>query len=495
MARPNVLLFFTDQQRFDTIGALGNGVIRTPNLDRLCGRGTAFTSAYSPSPVCVPARASMLYGKYPHHSHCYENGDAMPLGDARSVMDLLSAAGYRTHGVGKCHFTPDAHALRGFSSRETQEEIVGDPDKDDYLRFLRTNGFDHITDPHGVRGEMYYVPQPAQMPASLHPTQWVGDRCTAFVERQQDSADPWFLFASFTHPHPPFCPPAPWHKLYRAPLMPLPKVPQQWETLLLNVNRHQNRYKYRDQGIDNNLVRCMKAYYYGCISFIDMQVGRMLDALDRTGQTDKTLILFMSDHGELLGDYNSFGKRSMHDSCARVPLLASLPGRFAEGAVCDTPVSLVDVLPTVAAATQLDTSADEPDGVDLADVARGDHDDRLIVSQLNKAGDAVYMALNRRWKYLYSAPDNRELLFDRVADPAETRNRASAPFVTGYATEMRTRLQQVLRDAGEDVALDGDRWREYPVKSMPLDPDAGLLVQDHPWANHRIEGYTAQTNT
>ncbi len=279
LTRPNILLFFTDQQRADTISALGNPIIRTPSLDRLCAEGTAFTSAYTPSPVCVSARCAMHYGLYPSQSGCYENGSPMPSDGRQSFMDILTGAGYRTHGIGKCHFTPDLYALRGFQTREYQEELVGDPDRDDYLKCLHANGFRHICDPHGIRGEMYYVPQPAQMPASLHPTQWVGDRAAAFVEAQAASDQPWLLYASFIHPHPPFAPPNPWHKLYRAPMMPLPFMPQDAGSLLIWVNREQNRYKYRDQGLDQNLLRCMKAYYYAAISFIDYQVGRVLDAL------------------------------------------------------------------------------------------------------------------------------------------------------------------------------------------------------------------------
>ncbi len=117
---PNILLIFCDQLRFDTIRELGNPVIRTPNLDRLCREGTTFTSAYSPCPVSVPARASMHYGQYPMNTGCYENRDPMPEDGRPSFMQVLSDAGHRTHGVGKCHFSPDPHALRGFQTRERQ---------------------------------------------------------------------------------------------------------------------------------------------------------------------------------------------------------------------------------------------------------------------------------------------------------------------------------------------------------------------------------------
>ncbi|MHB0876221.1 MAG: sulfatase family protein, partial [Anaerolineae bacterium] len=313
--RPNVVLILTDQQRADAMGAAGNPVIRTPHLDRMARDGVLFTSAYTPAPVCVPARCSLLYGQYPHNTGCFDNSDSMPT-DRPSLMERLAGAGYRTHGIGKMHFTPDSQALRGFDSRERQEEIVGRVEEDDYLQWLHAAGFAHVYDPFGQRGEMYYVPQVAQMPARFHGSQWVGDRAVHFLEQRQ--ADPFFLMVSFVHPHPPFSPPTPWNKLYRGALMPLPKRPAGYEALQTHVNRYQNRYKYRDAGQDDNLLRVMKAFYYGCVSFVDYQVGRVLRALEQTGALDDTLVLFTSDHGEFLGDYGCFGKRSMLDAAARV---------------------------------------------------------------------------------------------------------------------------------------------------------------------------------
>lgn len=486
---PNILLLFTDQQRFDTIAALGNPVIRTPHLDRLTREGVAFTGAYSASPVCVSARCSLHYGQYPQTTGCYDNSFKMPV-DRPSFMGLLTRAGYRTHGIGKCHFTPDPYALRGFQSRETQEELVADPERDDYLRWLRAEGASHITDPHGVRGEMYYHPQPAQMPARLHPTQWVGDRATAFLRDPARSSQPWCLFASFIHPHPPFAPPAPWHKLYRAPLMPLPNLPPDCEALQAFINRNQNRYKYRDQGYDLNLVRSMRAYYYACVSFIDFQVGRILAELETSGQLDSTLILFTSDHGELLGDYRCFGKRSFHDACARVPLLARLPGRFAAGTRCNTPANTADVAPTILAAAGADVGALKSDGVDLAELARGNVQREAVFAQFNRGAYGIYTAISARWKLAYSAPDGREFLFDRVEDPQETRDRAGLCFCRDAQQQMRILLQAFLREKGETAAFEGDNWCRGPQFHVPDNPDAGLLLQDHPWADQHLPGYS-----
>jgi len=484
MKQPNILLIFTDQQRFDTIGALGNPVIKTPHLDRLVREGTAFTSAYTPSPECVPARACLTFGQYPSRVHCYNNASPMPWQSKDSIQTALRRAGYYTHAVGKCHFTPDKYAydLAGFHSRDRQEELSGAPRHDDYLQFLWANGGRHITDPHGVRGEMYYVPQPAQMPAALHPTQWVGDRSVAFLrQRRRRQSQPWYLFSSFIHPHPPFCPPAPWHKLYRDLDVPLPDLPPGGDRLLLFINHIQNRYKRRDRGYDLQLVRMLRAYYYACISFVDFQVGRLLATLEETGQLDNTLILFSSDHGELLGDFHSFGKRSYHDAASRIPLLARLPGTFPAGKRNATPVSLIDVTATQLAIAGATFRTHAPDGLNLATLG---HRDRTVFSQHQQGGWGLYTAVNRRWKYVYSATDQRELIFDRQRGEGQT---------AGDPAAMRAKLLKFLRATGETAALAGKGWRRYPKLKINPNPDAGLIYQDHPWADQRVPGYSTAT--
>jgi arylsulfatase len=486
--RPNILLLFTDQQRFDTIAALGNPVIKTPAFDRICNAGAAFTSAYSPSPVCVPARCSMTYGKYPMNTGCYDNEWGMPENHT-SFMQILTDEGYRTHGIGKCHFTPDKYGKRGFQSREVQEENPA-RESDDYTNHLEAEGWGALPEPHAVRGEMFYVPQVSQLPEKLHPTQWIGDRTVAFIEEQKSKKEPWFLFSSYIHPHPPFAPPSPWHKLYRSYDMPLPNVPQDVESLQTYANRMQNRYKYRDQGIDNNLLRNMKAHYYSCISFIDYQVGRTLDVLESTGQLENTLILLTSDHGEHLGDYNCFGKRSMQDSCARVPMLALLPGRFEGGIRCDTPANLVDLMPTMLSAAGCNTDGLALDGVDLHSLLNGASDRGVVYSQYRAADTAIYTAVTNRWKYAYSVPDRQEYLFDRITDPKETRNRAGLPSSKDVVKELRAQTIAWLAEGGETAAYNGETWKTYPIPKVSDDPDTGLITQDPPGYVLNLPGYT-----
>jgi arylsulfatase len=507
--KPNILHLFTDMQRFDTIHALGNGVIKTPNLDRLVKNGVAFTSCYSPSPVCISARCSMIYGQYPNNTGCYEN-TTMPEDGRQSFMGALTQGGYRTHGIGKCHYTGDTYGLRGFESREVQEEggiTMEELPKAHYMQYLKDKGYDHLTEAYGIRGELYYTPQVSQMPADDHPTQWIGDRSINFIEEQAKSDQPWHLYSSFIHPHPPVAVPTPWHKLYRPTQMPLPNMPEDYESMHCYINRVQNRYKYQDQGRNLHLIRAFKAFYYASISFVDYQVGRILDSLEKTGQLENTLILFSSDHGEHLGDYNCWGKRSMHDSAARVPMIISQKGRFDGGRICEEPVSLVDVAPTFLGAANLEFKDHKLDGEDMKNILEGSSSRKYVFSELSATGKMTAegtvlrdldstmtpeesrascqnsMIVSREWKYWYSGADNKEFLIDRLSDPRETRNLKGNNFCKEAKAEHKQALMDFMKKGGETACLSGDNLRTYPKRSIDPDPDSGLLIQDGytPW--------------
>ena len=486
--RPNILVMFTDSQRFDTISALGNPIIKTPNLDRIACEGTAFTNHYSPSPICIPARACMLYGQYAPHTGCYDNSCPTAPAGRQSFVGALTDMGYRTHGIGKCHFSPDPHAMRGFQSRERQEEVVNSPDEDEYLRFLHDNGFAHICDPHGVRGETMCLPQQAQMPAHLHPTNWVGDRTVDFIENA-DEGQPWYLFSSFINPHPGWAPPCPWHKLYRPTYMPAPMVPPGYENLWTWANRDERRAVFHDQGVDWHLLRACRAYYYACVSFVDYQVGRILKALQQRGELDSTLIMFTSDHGDLLGDYLSFHLGSYQEGCCHIPLLARFPGTFQRDTRCSTPTSLVDIAPTILNIARCDPLPDQ-DGLDLAEITAKKNDREMVFSQFRRAESGIYIAVTEHCKYAYSAGDDREFLFDRTQDPLETRNVADMPLTEAAQQTMKRALIEHLRTMGETSALDGDDWQRFPNWTPPVSPIVGQRVYDHPWADLSIPGYT-----
>jgi arylsulfatase len=438
----------------------------------------------------------MQYGLYPQKTGVFDNAPMMA-DNGRSYPAVLGSHGYRTHAVGKCHFGPDARALRGFQSRQIQEECTSEAKSDDYIAWLRDNGYDYY-EPHGARGEMYYIPQISSLSAEAHPSRWVAEESVQFVNDASRGEQPWCLFSSFIHPHPPFTPPKPWHKLYRAPDMPLPFVPEESDHLYTWINRLQNRYKFRDRGVDLNLLRVMKAYYYATISFVDYQIGRIIEALKTCGQLDNTLILFASDHGEYLGDFNCFGKRNMHDVSARVPMVVRFPRRFPQGHKCTTAVSLVDVFPTLTGAAGIAVDSVELDGIDLSNVVTESPKDRIVYSQYGENERAIYMAVNRNWKYYYSAGDNQEFFFDQRQVPRESKNLTDDDDdveVQKNKNVMKKNLLDYLEATGRTEAYTtgkrGLDWRQYPRFNEDYlnDPDAELLFQDYPSYKVNLPGY------
>ena len=486
-SRPNVLLLFTDQQRHDTIAAAGNDLIRTPAMDRLCSTGVRFDRSYTPSPVCVSARYSLLTGLYPHRSGCADNGH--PMDQTRPTLPgMLTQAGYQTRAIGKMHFSPVRHPF-GFESMELSEEIPAKIENDEFLQHLIKVGYEYVHEPHGIRSELYYIPQTSQLPAEQHTTHWTADRAIQFL-RDRDRSRPFFAWTSFIKPHPPFDPPVPWNKLYRAHEMPLPKRPERVEELMTWHMRNQNHYKRRNAGVDDNLITAMRAAYYACVSFIDYNVGRILEELEKQELLENTLIIYTSDHGELLGDYNCYGKRCFYDSAARVPLIASWPGKFAAGEVCTDPVSTVDLLPTVAEAIGIPWEADKVDGVPLQRTLSDKSEREYVIGQLNHKERGVYFIFDGRYKYIYSAPDQKEYLLDTKTDPSETRNHAILDGGRSHLVRLRKMLIQHFKNDGYMLPLEGNRWLEYPPAKLPP-PTQATGNQDARWTDPylHVPGY------
>ena len=482
--RPNILLLFTDQQRFDTIAALGNDLIKTPAMDRLVEEGTAFTRAYTPSPVCVPGRCSMVAGQPAHITGCSDNVP-MPQG-MPSFMEHLNAAGYQTHGVGKMHFAGTPLKLWGFEKRDISEEIMKH-ENSDYAKYLDAQGFGHVLEVGGLRSEYYYIPQPSQFPEKHHESTWVADRSIDFL-KSRDTSRPFFLWSSWIKPHPPFESPVPWSKLYRPEETGYPYCPENSEELLNIWNRIQNRYKWRDNGWDGNLIRTMRAAYMACVSFVDYNIGRVLEELG--DEIDNTLIILTADHGEMLGDYGCVGKRCMLDPSVRVPMLVRWPKNFQglggcpsrPGTQCDTPVSLLDLWPTFLSMAGSD-AADAGYGSNLLDIAQGSEKERGIMSQFQQKDLGLYMLATRDLKYVYSVADRKEWLFDISGDPLalDGPEVSADPAFSQTLEKMRSQLIQTLEKDGAVDAVEDGAWKEYPQPDFGLDdPDTGLIYQDDP---------------
>lgn len=405
MKRKNVLMIFTDQQRADTIHALGNENIVTPALDSIANDAVVFDRCYTPSPVCVPARLCMKAGQYCARTG-NNNNNPNVVYEGEGFYKRFTDAGYNTCAIGKMHNSPVLYDQMGFRERITQEEL-SHPD-DDYTHFICNSPYKYVFDYCGQRSDMYYIPQISQLPAEAHPTQWIGDNCVEFIRNADTDEEPIFLVASFIHPHPPFAPPAPWNKMYRKNVRDpfIPENPDSYEDML------RNKYTCDALGISPRRLELLNQYYYACISFVDYQIGRIIAELKAKGIYDDTIIMFSSDHGDMMGDYASMGKRTMLDAAANIPFLLRIPGK--EHEIRHDPASLVDVAPTLLSACGINYDPAEFDGVNLM---TDSHD--LVYSQYGNGTLGIYMVASGKDKLVYSAVGNRYFYFDSFPDAVD----------------------------------------------------------------------------
>ena len=403
MKQKHVLVIFTDQQRHDAIGALGNDQIQTPNLDALVRDSVTFNHATTPSPVCVPARLSMLSGQYPARTGC-NNNNAENNYDGEGFYARLTESGYQSCCVGKMHHLMDPYGSLGFEKRWTQEELSAP--EDDYTKFIMEN-YPWIIDYNGMRSEMYYVPQISQLPAKDHPTQWIGDKSVDFIN-ECDPERPMLLVSSFIHPHPPYCPPSPWHKLYRedppAPFeIPQEDLDQFWDMIGDRCGCERLMMSRQD-------ILRSKNFYYACVSFVDYQIGRIIQALKDKGMYEDTLIVFSSDHGDMMGDYNAVGKRAMVDASAHIPFVVHYPGQ--EPTIRPDACSLIDVAPTVLSYAGIPYDKDEFDGIDLF----CGEDRKYVYSQHGCGDNGTYMITDGETKLVYIKAVNRYHYFESLPE-------------------------------------------------------------------------------
>lgn len=398
----HILLIISDQCRADAIGAYGNEYAQTPALDALAADSTVFERAVTPSPVCVPARLCMLAGQYANRTGNSNNNPAL-LYEGEGVYSTITKAGYDSCCVGKMHHVWDRYGSLGFNKRYTQEEL-SDPE-DDYTKYIMNSPYKNVFDYNGQRSEMYYVPQISQLPAEAHPTQWIGDRSVDFIN-EFDTEKDMFLVASFIHPHPPFCPPAPWNKLFRSENLPDPFIPETTPDLKPLLHKQFDCDRLDISRLD---AKRLKNYYYASLSFVDYQIGRIISALKEKGMYDDTLVLFVSDHGECLGDYKNMGKRTMLSPAARIPFIMKVPGK--EHTVRTDVVSLVDIAPTLLSYIGVPYDVNEFDGKDILNNT-GD----VVFSQYDCLDKGVYMCASSYDKLIYNAAEQKYYYFDEMPE-------------------------------------------------------------------------------
>jgi len=470
---PNVLFIMTDQQRADTIAALGNPDIYTPNYDRLVRRGITFTNAYSTCPVCVPARYTVRTGCEPPTTRVFTNGRSEPApgqaetmegrcGDylARTMRDL----GYRTFGIGKFHTQPWDEDL-GYDVHLHSEELYGTRDqrrRDAYARWIAEEhpAFDYIEALMGERTEMYYMPQVSPMPAALTVERWASDR--AVEQIQVDDERPYFGFVSFIGPHPPFAPPVPFNRLYNPDRMPTP-VRGDLETDHMDEQiPYMNTIIWADD-ISDARAQVLRARYYGEITYIDDCLGRILDAVEAREDDDNTVICFFSDHGDHLGDHHAWQKESFFEAACHVPFLVSWPQRLPEDVRNEALVCLTDLF---GIATGAAGAPQIREGHDVLGMVAGEAKPRdFLVGMYGEPGTPHFKIMVRddTWKYIYMANGGRRQLFNLVEDPDELDNRASArPAVVRILHTTATRVCDV---PGASDALAGRDLRSFPYRA------------------------------
>jgi choline-sulfatase len=473
MARPNVLFVMTDQQRFDTVAALGNQHIYTPNLDRLVARGVSFTNGYSTCPVCVPARYTIRSGREPLATGIFSNG-ARRAPDDSSTMEgrcgpflarTMAARGYRTFGIGKFHTQPTYQDL-GYEVHLHSEEGYGREgrERDAFAKFILEEHpeYSWLEMLQGERTEMYYMPQMSPLPAEFTVENWAAER--AVEQLGVDDDRPFFGLVSFIGPHPPLAPPLPYNRMYDPDRMPTPYRAES------GIDEADEQVTWMNhaiwaEDISDSTARILKARYYGEISYIDACLGKILDAVERRGDAENTLICFFADHGDHLGDHGAWQKESFFEASCHVPFLLSWPARLPAGERREEIVALTDLF---GIATGAGGEAEARDGIDVLGVLEGRASPREhLFGCYGLPGTPLFkvMVRSERWKYVFMANGGREQLFNVAEDPRELAELCDArPEV---AARLRAAAVEALSGPEGQAALEGGELRSFPFEERP----------------------------
>jgi len=471
----------TDQHTFDALGCADHPVVETPNIDRLADRGVRFTDAYCPSPVCGPARASLFSGRYPRSHGVDTNGAAFDPGIDR-LPALLSAAGYQTARVGRLHFEPVA-APHGFEYEREHDNMNPYYDRNapwvsDYVQWLADRRFDGDVEAVIERAKADEKQYPVYgsyrrfllgsnwRTEDEHSNTWISDRVVSYLEN--DVAEPFFLFGSYFGPHQPMAAPGRWRDMYDPEEVPLPA-----EFGVGTADKPLARADDSDgpPGWQESDYREILAAYYGQISMIDHGIGRVLDALEREGLREETVVVFTADHGEHAGQMGKFTKGTMYANSVRVPLVIAGP-KTASGAACDRVVNGLDLFATVLDRCDVahDTSEiparslvpllENPDAgwldrtyAELGDLRMVvDGDDKLV----RTAGEEWHRSGEQRYTHE---------LYDRTERPRDATNRWDRGTHQERGSELVALLDQFDADPDGVPSTDPPRGCGQPVDS------------------------------
>ena len=457
MNRPNIILFMTDQLRQDALGCYGNRICQTPNLDRLAAEGATFDSAYTTSPVCSPARASLLTGLYPHNHGVMINTHIAPAWcrglapEIPTFSRLLRDGGYALDYVGKWH----VHQERGpgewgFHRHVTPSAVrEGKPDTMLYIDF-----------PGGRQSVGGVLDAPKEQSASWRCT----DQGIRFIRERAAGRYPFFLRIDLGAPHFANIVPEPFASQYDpAAIPPWPNFDESFAGKPASHLRKHREWHLEDK--DWAWWQQAVARYYGDVTLLDACLGRVVAAVEEAGIAEDTIIIFTTDHGDSMGSHKHFEKAgTMYEEVFRIPLIIRRPRRPAQR--IERFVRLMDLMPTI-----LDLAGIEPppdiDAISLLPLLRGEEPAGWPDSVYCENHGEVWgyqtqrMVRTRDWKYVYNAHDVDEL-YDLRNDPFEMSNRISSPAAREVLAEMKGRLLGWNDATGDQLQWNWVRWNFPP---------------------------------
>jgi len=481
--KPNILLIMADQLRADALGCYGNEVCQTPNIDALAAGGVLFENSFTPNPICVPARASITTGNYSHRATGIKNNAGLIKDDQPRLGVHFAAHGYETYACGKLHYVPYSppgsprllHGIQHWDSCESGRILAKFDPKgqmrglEDYFDYLADAGWFGFSRAHGV-GNNDVRPCASPLPPEHHVDRWVADRT---IERMRshvkDKPDkPFFIWCSFPKPHSPYDPPAEYLARYDVRDIPPPVGD---ESMLSDRNPYlqYTRITHGQDSLSPQARLVIKMYYYALITHQDEQVGRVLAALEQTGQADNTIVLYIADHGDLMGDFGVYFKCSFLEGSVRVPIIIKGPSIPAAQRRKQL-VGLQDLLPTLAELTGCPLEQ-EVHGKSIVAACRDANANirDLYYSQCRDEPQQSAMVTDGRFKYIYCQAGAVEQLYDLAEDPHELVNLASRPDGQDLVRPWRQRLIEQARMYGDTGILDGDELVRSPLDRQSLE--------------------------
>lgn len=459
----NLLLITVDQMRGDCLSAAGHPVVETPNLDKLANNGILFQNAYSATPSCVPARAAIFTGMSQQSHGRVGYMDKVPWTYPHMLPGELAAGGYHTQCVGKLHVYPTRN-LCGFHNVVLHDGYMHyNRDKsrikvsehfdqcDDYLHWLRGQaGVDQDLIDHGLDCNASTVTRPWHLEEKYHPTNWAVTESIDFL-RRRDPSKPFFLWTSFVRPHPPFDPPQVYFDMYKDMDIPLPAIGS-WVDSEAAIKGNQAPETAFAKLKGARLQRAL-AGYYALITHLDDQIGRLLNGLFEHGVLDNTVILFTSDHGEMMGDHYHFRKSLPYEGSAKVPFMLYDPGNrlsLKGGTTLEHVVEMRDIMPTLLEAAGVPIP-DSVDGQSVLSLCRGEESEwrEYIHGEHSLDRLSNHFITDGKMKYIWFSQSGREQLFNLMDDPHELTDLADSPSMASELTKWRSILVHELADREE----------------------------------------------